>query len=105
MTESQAGGQKGNSTTDHLLRLKDTIINIKNTKKEAYMAFLDVTKAYDKAWIDAIMYVMHKQGTPANVWKIIQHMNKDLTSTLKTKHGNTREMRGVPSETICTTHA
>ena len=30
--------------------------------KTTYAAFLDVTKAYDKAWLDGIMYAMHKRG-------------------------------------------
>ena len=49
ITEAQAGGQKGRATVDHLTRLKDTIQTIRNNKKPAYIAFLDVTKAYDKA--------------------------------------------------------
>ena len=32
------------------------IQNIRNNKKPAYIAFLDVTKAHDKAWLDAILY-------------------------------------------------
>ena len=42
MAEAQAGGQKGKATVDHLLRLKN---------KDAYITFLDVTKACDKAWL------------------------------------------------------
>ena len=90
MTEAQAGGQKGRATVDHLLILKDTIQTIRNNKKPAYIAFLDVTKAYDKAWLDAIMYVMHKQGTNLNIWKLIKELNSNLTARLKTKYGKTR---------------
>ena len=93
MTEAQGGGKKGSSTSDHLLRLKDTTLHVKNKKKEAYIAFLDVTKAYDKAWIDAIMYIMHKEGTPLNMWNIIREMNNNLTASIKTKHGNTRTIK------------
>jgi hypothetical protein len=35
---------------------------IPKKKKKTYITFLDVTKAYDKAWLDGIMYVMDKQG-------------------------------------------
>ena len=93
ITEAQAGGKKGQSTTDHLLRLKDTAQFVKNKNKEAFIVFLDVTKAYDKAWIDAIMYIMNKEGTPIELWKIIKEMNKKLTATIKTKHGNTRKIQ------------
>ena len=92
MSEAQAGGQKGKSTTDHLLILKNNINKIKQEKKTAYIAFLDVTKAYDKAWLDAIMYVMNKEGTPLNMWKIIKDLNTKLTARLKTKYGLTRRI-------------
>ena len=41
------------------------------------MAFLDVTKAYDKAWLDAIMHVVHKEGLTWLEWEVIRKMNKD----------------------------
>ena len=62
MTDAQAGGQKGRATTDHLLILKEAINAARTQKQPVYATFLDVTKAYDKAWIDAIMYVMNKRG-------------------------------------------
>ena len=56
-TTNQAGGRKGMSTTDHILKIKELINHNKTNKKNTYITFLDVTKAYDKAWLDAIMYV------------------------------------------------
>ena len=94
ITEVQAGGQKGKSTTDHL-----TIINnlIKQTKrkrkdKELYIALLDVTKAYDKAWLNAILYALNKSGISGKEWKITRNLNQNLTATIKTKYGNTRKI-------------
>ena len=72
MTETQAGGQKGKATVDHLHRLKKTIKHIRQNIKDAYIAFPDVTKAYDKAWLDAILYVMHKEGTYIPTWKLVK---------------------------------
>ena len=92
ITEAQAGGQKGKSTTDHLLILKNSINKIRSNHKPAYIAFLDVTKAYDKAWLDAMMYVMHKEGTPLDLWKIIKDLNTNLTAKLETKYGLTRKI-------------
>ncbi len=75
------------------MRLKETIRIIRNRKKTAYIAFLDVTKAYDKAWLDAIMYVMHKEGIDLQTWKIIKELNSNLTAKLKTKYGLTRPIK------------
>ena len=53
MPEYQAGGQAGRSTVDHI----NSIIH-HNKKKNLYIVFLDVTKAYDKAITD-----------PKNPWR------------------------------------
>ena len=92
ITEAQAGGRKGSSTVDHLLILRE-LENIANKKKKkVYMAFLDVTKAYDKAWSDAIMYVMHKEGIKDKHWNIIKKLNENLTAKIATKYGETRKI-------------
>ena len=83
-TENQAGGQKV---------LKETIGEIRRRKKTVYMAFLVVTKAYDKAWLDAVMYVMHKEGVTSPEWEVIRKMNEDMTATIMTKYGMTREIK------------
>ena len=48
MTQAQAGGQKGKSTTDYILIIKEIAQKAKEMKRPIYIAFLDVTKAYDK---------------------------------------------------------
>ena len=49
-----------------------------------------MTKAYDKAWLDAIMYVMHREGVTTNLWTIIRKLNQNLTARIRTKDGLTR---------------
>ena len=62
------------STTDHayrpILKIKELINHNKTDKKNTYITFLHVTKAYDKAWFDAIMYVMNKQGCDGATWDL-----------------------------------
>ena len=93
VTENQAGGQKGKATSDHILLLKETVGGIRRRKITVYMAFLDVTKAYNKAWIDAIMYAMHKEGLTSPEWEVIRKMNEGITATIMTKYGMTREIK------------
>ena len=91
ISEAQAGGQKGKATTDHLLILKDLIKDAQNRRKTTYAAFLDVTKAYDKAWLDGIMYAMHKRGLTNTHWQVVKNLNQNLKAQLLTKHGLTEE--------------
>ena len=90
ISEAQAGGRRGTATVDHILLAKELIATAKRNKKEAYLTFLDVTKAYDKAWLTGIMYVMHKEGLQDNHWTIIKRLNENLKARVQTKHGITR---------------
>ena len=89
ISDSQGGGKKGSNTVDHTLALKEAI----KKGKKVYIAFLDVTKAYDKAWADGIMYVLEKRGIKDRLWKKIKQLNEDLTAVIETKHGNTRQIQ------------
>ena len=93
MTDAQAGGTKGRATVDHILILKELAHIAKKEKKHLTLVYLDVTKAYDKAWLDAIMYVLQKRGIRTNLWKIVKELNSDLTTTVQTKHRPTRKMK------------
>ena len=90
ITENQAGGQKGAATVDHILALKELI---KKGNNKVYLVYLDVTKAYDKAWSEAIMYVMHKEGLTSKIWQTVKDMNENLTATIRTNHGPTRPIK------------
>ena len=93
MTEAQAGGRRGSATVDHILVAKELIAAAKREKKNAHLAYLDVTKAYDKAWLTGIMHVLYKQGLQDNHWTIVKKLNENLTAKLQTKHGLTREIK------------
>ena len=93
MTGAQAGGIRRRATTDHLLTLKEAINIAKSQRKQVYATFLDVTKAYDNAWIDAIMYVMYTRGLNTKIWSTIKKLNKNVTATIQTKYGLTRKIK------------
>ena len=51
-----------------------------------------MTKAYDKAWLDGILYVLHKNGVNNRLWKLIKCLNSNLKTAIQTKYGNTRQI-------------
>jgi hypothetical protein len=89
VSDMQGGGKKGANTVDHITTLQELI----RKGKQVYITFLDVTKAYDKAWADGIMYVMDKQGLKSRLWMKIKKMNEGLSANVETKHGLTREIK------------
>lgn len=92
ITEAQAGGQKGKATTDHIMTLNE-ILKIPRKNQPIYLTFLDVTKAFDKAWDEAIMYVMNKNGLKHPNWITMKNLNKNLTAKIMTNYGLTRDIR------------
>ena len=93
ITEAQAGGRKGKSTANHIEKIKEAIENNKAKKKPTYITFLDVTKAYDKAWLDGIMDVLAKNGCPPPEWLLIDKLNQNLSARIRTKHGLTNPIK------------
>ena len=93
ISEAQAGGQAGKATSDHIRTLTDLITIGREGKNPVYVTYLDVTKAYDKAWLDAILYVLEKQGLKDPTWLAIKNLNQNLTAHIQTKYGPTREIK------------
>lgn len=92
ISDAQAGGKKGRSTADHNL-IVDELINITKAQGKAiYLVFLDVSKAYDKAWLEALLYEADRRGVKGQLWKLIKELNSNLTAKVRTKYGETREI-------------
>ena len=106
-------GRRGPTTVDHLLAFKEAVNSARKKKGPVYATFLDVTKAYDKAWIDAILYVMYKRGITSKLWKTIKktewkpHSNHQHKARANKKNRNQRQhptRRCAISTTICAPH-
>ena len=93
ITKAQAGGKTGCSTVDHLIVLKQTIEEIRAKGQTAYIIFLDVQKAYDKAWLDAILYALHQNGVEGKNLRMIKNLNSNLTARIQTRYGLTRKIK------------
>ena len=66
-----------------------TTLNLSLRKKErakrkptCILVFLDVTKAYDKAWSKAIMYALDRSATKVRDWIITKNLNGNLTARI-----------------------
>ena len=92
-TEAQAGGKKGASTTDHVFILRNVMDIAKNEGRHLIIAFFDVQKAFDKASMDDMLYVLHKNGFRGKIWRLTKALNKGLTARVKTKAGLSREIK------------
>ena len=80
------------ATADHLIKINNLIKTYRKRKTPLYITFLDVTKAYDKAWSKAILYTLNKSGVTGKNWLLAKKLNENLTARILTKHGLTRQI-------------
>ena len=92
-TQAQARGRKGGCTTDHIFILKGLISLAMKKGQELIITFFDIKKAYDRADMDDMLYIVHQQGFEGKIWRLTKSMNEELTAKVKTKAGLTREIR------------
>ena len=90
--ESIGQWKSGCATVDHLIVLKQTMQEIQEKRHTAYIIFLDVQKAYDKAWLDAIIYTLDKNGVHDKNLRMIKKINSNLTARIQTRYGLTRKI-------------
>jgi len=56
---SQSGFRAGRSTSDHLLRLSESVLRAFNRKSHVVAVLLDVEKAFDAVWLDGLRYKLY----------------------------------------------
>ena len=88
ITKAEAGGK----TVDHLIVLKQTIQEIRDKGHTAYIIFLNVQKAYDKAWLDAILHASNTNGVGGENLRMIKKLNPNLNARIHTRCGLTRRI-------------
>ena len=91
-SQAQAGGRKGASTADHIFILKGMIAMALKYGLELIVTFFDIKKAYDRACMDDMLYIIHQQGFTGKILRLTTALNKNLTARVKTKAGLTREI-------------
>ena len=90
-TQAQGGGKRKASTFDHLFIARAiTDIAIKQ-KREIYITFYDVAKAYDNANNEDMLSVLWERGLKGKTWRILHNLSINLTAQVKTRFGPTRQ--------------
>ena len=59
-------------------------------RRPLYIAFLNISKAYNKAWLDAIMYILWHSGIRGRIWRMIRNLSTTMSAQIRTKYGLTR---------------
>ena len=63
----QSGFRQNMSTDDHLFRLSESVVESFNRREHAVAAFLDIEKAFDNDWHNALRYKIFMLDLPTEI--------------------------------------
>ena len=92
LSQAQGGGKKGSSTRDHIFVLRGAIAMALKHKRDLYVTFYDVSKAYDRADVHDMLTTIWDHGMKGKCWRLLKELNTNLTAQIKTRHGLTEEI-------------
>ena len=87
LSPGQAGGVKGAATADHLFLLRGIMSIAISQKRNLFLTFFDVQKAYDRADVSNMLHIMWQAGVRGKMWRILKGLSTNLTATVKTRFG------------------
>lgn len=73
----QFGFRPGHTTIHQIVRIKQHILDKLAAKKSTGLVLLDIEKAFDTVWHDALIYKLIKFNFPIPIVKLIQNFLKD----------------------------
>ena len=63
--------------------LQETIQHLREHGKKAFVAFLDVKKAFDTVWHEGLLVKLHRKGIHGHFWHLIQAWYAHSTAAVK----------------------
>ena len=67
----QGAARKGFSCVHTALTLQETIAKEREGGKKVFVAYYDVSKAFDSVWTDGLFFQLHKIGITGSLWRIL----------------------------------
>ena len=83
ISDAQFGFRKGCSTTDAIFVLQSLIENFLSRKLRLYCAFIDLKKAFDSVYRNALWFKLFNFGLDGKVLKIFRSMYTSVKSCIK----------------------
>ena len=94
----QCGGKKGVAVADHTLVLLEMINRNRYLGNDKYLVFIDMTKCFDKLWLEDGILELLRAGLDVTDARIILEMNRRARAVVETPVGNTEE---ITLENVC----
>ncbi len=83
MSREQIGFKRKARTSDHIFVLKTIIDKLKRSRKKLYACFIDLRKAFDTVWREALFYKLSKVGISSKFIKLVQSLYVSTQSCVR----------------------
>ena len=83
ISDCQAGYRSGRGTIDMLFVLQILIEKVRNTKEEAFITFIDYSKAFDSVQHEHLFMTMLKMGFPEHLVSLISNLYTNQNATIR----------------------
>ena len=87
----QAGFQEDRSTLENLFVLDQCFEKANKLKQPIYVAFLDISKAFDKAWRNGLLRKLANNGVTGKLLRLIGEFYTETKSMARLQEGISRE--------------
>ena len=91
-TQAQGGGIKGCSTYDHIFLIRSLITISLKEKKQTFLTFYDVSKAFDTVDNEDMLAIMWQKGLKGKAWRLLKDLTSNLKASVRTRYGNTQDI-------------
>jgi len=88
LPESQSGFRPGRGTTDMIFSVRQLQEKCIEQNKPLYMAFIDITKAFDTVARELLWDILTRSGCPAKFVKMVRLMHEQMTATVLVNKGD-----------------
>ena len=85
MCKEQIGFKKKSRTSDHVFVLKSIIDKLKKSKKKLYACFVDLRKAFDTIWREALFYKLSKIDISSKFINLVHSLYVSTQSCVRHK--------------------
>ena len=81
--EAQGACRKGVSSLHSAMMLQETISENLGESGKVFVAYLDVSKAFDRVWIQGLFYQLYQAGLKGKIWRLLYSCYKEFYCKVK----------------------
>ena len=83
LDQLQGAAQEKCSSTHTSLLLRETVAHNVERDSAVYIALVDVEKAFDKIWINALLYKLYRDGMDPVIWLLLRKSYTNFTCKVR----------------------